>query len=144
MSRSWNLLGVFRRRDHFDHVVEEKLDKSLHIVTTQHAADEPAEKGFHETYPLDTWEEITVRKGGVELTITSTPGRQGPPVVEKALPPVMGSMLEFQPEEGQTVLRLFITGDTIMYDDLKEIPEHYPILTSLSYIWVGRESSASS
>ena len=112
--------------DHFDRVVEENLDQSLPIVTTQHAADELAEKGFHETYPLETWEEITITKGDVELTITSTPGRHGPPVVEKALPPVMGSMLEFQPEAGQPLLQLFITGDTIMYDDLEEIPERYP------------------
>ncbi|WP_101298380.1 MBL fold metallo-hydrolase [Halegenticoccus soli] len=112
--------------DHFDHVVEEKLDQSLPIVTTQHAADELAEKGFRETYPLDTWEEMTVRKGDVELAITSTPGRHGPPVVEKALPPVMGSMLEFQPEEGQPRFQLFITGDTVMHDALKEIPERYP------------------
>lgn len=112
--------------DHFDRVVEEKLDQSLPIVTTQHAADELAEKGFHETYPLDPWEEMTAHKGDVELTITSTPGRHGPPVVEKALPPVMGSMLKFRPTEEQTFLQLFITGDTIMYDDLKEIPERHP------------------
>lgn len=112
--------------DHFDHLVQEELDQSLPIVTTQHAADELAEKGFHETYPIDTWEEMTIRKGDVELTITATPGRHGPPVVEKALPPVMGSMLEFQPGETQTLLRLFISGDTVMYDDLKEIPERYP------------------
>lgn len=68
---------------------------------------------------------MTVRKGSVKLTITSTPGRHGPPVVEKSLPPVMGSMLEFQ-SAGKTVLRLFITGDTVMYDDLKAIPERYP------------------
>lgn len=111
--------------DHFDHVVERKLDQSLPIVTTEHAADELAEKGFHETYPLETWEEIDIQKGDTELTITSTPGRHGPPVVAKALPPVMGSMLEFRSDE-RTLLQLFITGDTVMYDDLEEIPERYP------------------
>lgn len=34
--------------------VEEKLDQSLPIDTTQHAADEHAKKGFRETHPLDT------------------------------------------------------------------------------------------
>lgn len=112
--------------DHFDHVVQAKLDQSLPIVTTQHAADELAEKGFHETHPLDTWEQMTITKGDVELTITSTPGRHGPPVVEKALPPVMGSIVDFHPTDGETLFQLFITGDTLMYDDLKEIPERYP------------------
>lgn len=112
--------------DHFDHVVEEKLDHSLPIVTTQHAADELADKGFHETYPMDTWEQMRIRKGSVELTITSTPGRHGPPIVEKALPPVMGSMLTFEHNGGQTLLRLYITGDTLLYDALEEIPRRYP------------------
>jgi L-ascorbate metabolism protein UlaG (beta-lactamase superfamily) len=111
--------------DHFDHLVEEKLDKSLPIVTTYHAADELDEKDFQETYPLDTWDTIAISKGEVELDITSMPGRHGPPVVEKALPPVMGSMLEFT-LESETVLKLYITGDTLMYDKLEEIPERYP------------------
>ena len=111
--------------DHFDRVAEEKLDKDLPIVTTQHAADDLSEKGFRETYPLETWETLTVRKGDVRLDVTSTPGRHGPPVVSKALPPVMGSMLEFKPNEETTAVRLYITGDTVMYDALKEIPERY-------------------
>ncbi|MDS0299939.1 MBL fold metallo-hydrolase [Halogeometricum sp. S1BR25-6] len=114
--------------DHFDRIVEEKLDKNLPIVTTEHAAEELEEKGFRETYAMDTWEEVTVRKGEAELDITSTPGRHGPPVVEKALPPVMGSVLEFRPAgagEG-TSFRLFVSGDTVMYDELEEIPERFP------------------
>lgn len=111
--------------DHFDRIAEEKLDEDLPIVTTPHAADDLSEKGFRETHALDTWETLTVRKGDVRLDVTSTPGRHGPPVVSKALPPVMGSMLEFRPTEEATALRLYITGDTVMYDSLKEIPERY-------------------
>ncbi|WP_336345386.1 MBL fold metallo-hydrolase [Halalkalicoccus ordinarius] len=113
--------------DHFDRIAEEKLDKDLPIVTTQHAADDLAGKGFRETYPLDTWEAARVRKGDVRLDVTSMPGRHGPPGVSKALPPVMGSMLEFRPNgtPGRTALRLYVTGDTVMYDALEEIPERY-------------------
>jgi L-ascorbate metabolism protein UlaG (beta-lactamase superfamily) len=111
--------------DHFDHLVEEELDKTLPIVTTHHAADTLEEKGFQETYPLDTWDTIAISKGEVELDITSMPGRHGPPVVEKALPPVMGSMLEFA-LGSETVLKLYVTGDTLMYNELEEIPERYP------------------
>ena len=112
--------------DHFDRIVEEKLDEDLPIVTTEHASEELAEKGFRETYAMDTWEEVTVRKGDAELDITSTPGRHGPPVVEKALPPVMGSVLEFRPTGERTSFRLFISGDTVMYDELAAIPERFP------------------
>ena len=54
------------------------------------------------------------------------PGRHGPPIVEKFLPPVMGSMLEFEGAGGATALRLYITGDTLVFDDLGEIPKRYP------------------
>ena len=42
------------------------------------------------------------------------------------LPPVMGSMLEFSAGSGATTLRLYITGDTLVHDDLREIPRRYP------------------
>ncbi|WP_255681829.1 MBL fold metallo-hydrolase [Natrinema sp. SYSU A 869] len=116
--------------DHFDRVVEEKLDKRLPIITTHHAAEELAEKGFHETYPLETWEECDLQKGDVRLTITAMPGRHGPPVVSKGLPPVMGSMLEFRSDDSgpaePPLVRLYVSGDTIVYDALEEIPERYP------------------
>lgn len=62
--------------DHFDHLVEEELDKTLPIVTTHHAADNLEEKGFQETYPLDTWDTIAISKGEVELDITRCPGHR--------------------------------------------------------------------
>jgi L-ascorbate metabolism protein UlaG (beta-lactamase superfamily) len=39
---------------------------------------------------------------------------------------VMGSMLEFQTAGGETRLRLYISGDTLLHDRLKEIPRRYP------------------
>ncbi|MFC6905102.1 MBL fold metallo-hydrolase [Halalkalicoccus tibetensis] len=111
--------------DHFGRVAEEGLDTDLPIVTTPHAAAELSEKGFRETYPLETWETLTVRKGDVRLDVTSTPARHGSRLVSKAMPPVMGSMLEFHVGE-TTALRLYVTGDTVMYDSLAEIAERYP------------------
>ncbi|ELY68719.1 MBL fold metallo-hydrolase [Natrinema versiforme] len=116
--------------DHFDRVAEAKLDKDLPIVTTHHAAAELSEKGFRETHLLETWEVCHIRKGDARLTITAMPGRHGPPVVSKGLPPVMGSMLEFRsgdvgPDEPPFV-RLYVSGDTVVYDALEEIPERYP------------------
>ena len=50
--------------------------------------------------------------------------RHGP--LTYLLPPVMGSMLEFQAPAGITTLRLYISGDTLLNKDLKEIPRRYP------------------
>jgi L-ascorbate metabolism protein UlaG (beta-lactamase superfamily) len=112
--------------DHFDRVAEERLQKDLPIITTEHAAGELSDKGFTAPIALDTWESVAVVKGGARIDVTSMPGRHGPPVVEKFLPPVMGSMLEFQPRAGKTALRLYISGDTLMFDDLNDIPKRYP------------------
>jgi L-ascorbate metabolism protein UlaG (beta-lactamase superfamily) len=113
--------------DHFDRVAEEKLDKTLPIVTTPHAARWLEGKGFRPPAALDTWESVTVHKGDARLRITAMPGTHAPGPLRKVLPPVMGSMLEFgAAEEGDVRLRLYITGDTLVHDQLHKIPERYP------------------
>ena len=112
--------------DHFDQVAERDLDKALPIVTTPHAAKALDERGFTNLYPLDTWTTCTVVKGDARLRITATPGRHGPPVVSFVLPDVMGSILEFQTGDEPPPLHMYITGDTLVIDDLKEIPQRYP------------------
>ena len=111
--------------DHFDQLVEEKLQKDLPIITTKHASDNIREKGFTDTMPLETWDSVTIEKGGAHVELTSMPGQHGPGVTDLLLPPVMGSMLDFYNGE-RKLLRLYITGDTLMHDDLREIPKRYP------------------
>lgn len=112
--------------DHFDRVAEERLRKDLPIITTEHAAGELKDKGFTAPVALDTWDAVTVEKDGARARVTSMPGKHGPAGVDFFLPPVMGSMLEFQNAAGRTALRLYITGDTLVHDDLEEIPKRYP------------------
>lgn len=112
--------------DHFDQVVERRLDKRLPILTTNHAAAALRAKGFHEARGLETWETCTVTKGEARLRLTSMPGLHGPGPLQLLLPPVMGSMMEFESKLGGSALRLYITGDTLMHDDLKEIPDRFP------------------
>jgi L-ascorbate metabolism protein UlaG (beta-lactamase superfamily) len=112
--------------DHFDRIAEEKLRKDLPIITNEHAASELKDKGFTAAVALDTWDAVTVAKGNATVRLTSMPGKHAPAVVEPFLPPVMGSMLEFESSPGRTSLRLYITGDTLLHDDLNEIPRRYP------------------
>ncbi|GFE67548.1 MBL fold metallo-hydrolase [Chroococcus sp. FPU101] len=111
--------------DHFDQIASEKLNKTLPIVTTHHATKSLHKQGFTSLYGLDTWESISIHKGESNLKITSMPGRHGPIIIATALPEVMGSILEFQ-EKGQTRFCLYITGDTLIIEQLKEIPKRYP------------------
>jgi L-ascorbate metabolism protein UlaG (beta-lactamase superfamily) len=112
--------------DHFDQVAERELDKSLPIVTTPKATKELAQRGFNNAYPLETWLSLTVRKESVRLRLTAMPGRHGPPLSDWVLPEVMGSIWEFQSPTEETLFRMYITGDTLAIDDLKEIPRRYP------------------
>jgi L-ascorbate metabolism protein UlaG (beta-lactamase superfamily) len=112
--------------DHFDRLVAERLDKTVPIITTHHAAVSLEQKGFKAARALETWENVTFNKGDATLRISSMPGKHGPGLLQAALPPVMGSMLEFQTGSGKTPLRLYITGDTLLVDQLREIPRRFP------------------
>lgn len=107
--------------DHFDKLVERRLDRSIPILTTESAARALARKGFRRTVGLNTWDSVNVTKGESRVTLTATPGRHGPMGVASLLPPVMGSMLSFEP-----ALNLYISGDTTVFSDLEVIPRRYP------------------
>lgn len=112
--------------DHFDRLVEKELDKGIPIVTTPHAAMALRRKGFAATQPLATWDTLTVTKGNNRLRITSMPAQHGPGLMNYAMPPTMGSILEFDTPEGGTAFRIYISGDTLLNDQLQEIPKRYP------------------
>lgn len=107
--------------DHFDKLVERRLDRSIPILTTTAAARALARKGFGRTIGLNHWDSVNVVKGASRVSLTSTPGRHGPMLAAPLLPPVMGSLLSFEP-----ALNLYLSGDTTVYSDLEEIPLRYP------------------
>jgi L-ascorbate metabolism protein UlaG (beta-lactamase superfamily) len=111
--------------DHFDRVVEQRLSRMLPIVTTPHAADKLARAGFAVTEALTTWQTVDCVKTDTRLRITAMPGRHGPGLVSALLPPVMGSMLEFETTAGQRLLRLYVTGDTLVHNEIREIRARY-------------------
>lgn len=112
--------------DHFDQLVQQKLDRNIPVVTTPDAAKKLEELGFKAGHALHTWDSLVITKGDTSLRINATPGRHGPPVVAGLLPEVMGSMLEFSAAGGKSIYRIYISGDTMVYDDISEIPHRYP------------------
>jgi L-ascorbate metabolism protein UlaG (beta-lactamase superfamily) len=111
--------------DHFDQVAERDLDRTLPIVTTPQSANDLEERGFTNCIPLDVWESLDVEQGPARLRITATPARHGPRMVDFALPDVMGSVLDVTTADGG-VSRIYITGDTLVIDELREIPRRFP------------------
>jgi L-ascorbate metabolism protein UlaG (beta-lactamase superfamily) len=112
--------------DHFDRVAERKLNKATPLISTRHATRYLEKVGFTATHSLRTWEQIDLRKGDASLRLTAMPGTHGPGPLGAVLPPVMGSMLDFADEEGGARLRMYISGDTLIHDRLREIPRRFP------------------
>lgn len=112
--------------DHFDHIVEERLQKDLPIITTPEAAEKISEKGFTGAVALETWDSAIVDKTNSSVVITSMPGKHGPALADLLLPEVMGSMLQFESPNHSRLLNLYISGDTLVFDELREIPNRYP------------------
>jgi L-ascorbate metabolism protein UlaG (beta-lactamase superfamily) len=110
--------------DHFDRRVERLLNPLTPIITTPKAAEALSEKGFERTTGLSTWQEAVFTRNGIRLRIASMPGRHGPWLLSSLLPPVMGSMLEFT-QSDQVLLRLYISGDTLLFNQLEDINKHY-------------------
>ena len=111
--------------DHFDQLVQRKLGRDVPIVTTKQAAKELGELGFGNLYALASWDTLRVSKGDTLLRLTALPARHGPPAAAKLLPAVMGSMLELSVTGGPDY-HIYISGDTLVHDDLREIPRRYP------------------
>jgi L-ascorbate metabolism protein UlaG (beta-lactamase superfamily) len=112
--------------DHFDHIVEERLQKDLPIITTPEAAEKISEKGFTAAIALETWDSVIADKSDCRVSVTSMPGKHGPAIADLLLPQVMGSMLEFESPNHGKMLSVYISGDTLVFDHLRDIPERYP------------------
>ena len=113
--------------DHFDRRARRALDRSTPIVTTPHASRRlQGAHGFHRAVGLRSWQEQTLVKDGTAVRITSVPGRHaGSAAVRALLPPVMGSVLEFGPVDGPVRLRMYLSGDTLVFDGLREIRRRF-------------------
>ena len=114
--------------DHFDRVAKHGLRKDLPIITTPASAKALGRWGFTAAVGLRTWQAHELRNGrGDVVRITSAPGTHAKGPLKALLPPVMGSLLEFVPADAAP-LTVYATGDTLVVDDLREVPRRYPRL----------------
>ncbi|MEO3784078.1 MBL fold metallo-hydrolase [Actinocorallia sp. B10E7] len=112
--------------DHWDSVAERHLDRRLPVLTTPAASRTLRGRGFRQAEGLRTWGSQTLTKQDHQIRVTAMPGRHAPGAMRRLLPPVMGSLLEFGPRGGDPELRVYISGDTLMYGELAEIHRRHP------------------
>ncbi|KAJ4380042.1 hypothetical protein N0V86_004349 [Didymella sp. IMI 355093] len=119
--------------DHFDRLVEDKLGADS--FTNVHALD------FWDSLIVDVKpQSVPVTSSTASLKLTGMPGKHVPPgplnVANEllgAVPPTNGWMIELgysspsssNADEFASGYRVYITGDTLMVDELKEIPKRY-------------------
>jgi L-ascorbate metabolism protein UlaG (beta-lactamase superfamily) len=109
--------------DHWDRVAQAGLDHEVPILTTPHAAKRLGHRGFGNAIGLTKWNTHVLVSGDSRLTITALPGRHAPTPIDRLLPPVMGSMLEFSSGSGRRLV--YVSGDTLLVDELAEIPVRF-------------------
>lgn len=114
--------------DHFDRVARQGLAKDVPILTTPASAQRLRQWGFARAVGLEAWQSYELNSAaGDVLKVTATPGRHAKGPLQALLPPVMGSVWEWTPTRAQP-LSMYVTGDTLVVDDLREIPRRHPSL----------------
>lgn len=97
------------------------------VVTTQKAA-----RHLGTGIGLRPWETTTLQAPGrPTITVTATPCRHGPPGMDPITGPVIGFSLRW---EGQEHGELWITGDTVLYPGLREVPQRLNIGTVVAHL----------
>ncbi|MEC3992742.1 MBL fold metallo-hydrolase [Actinacidiphila sp. DG2A-62] len=116
--------------DHWDRTARRELDRSLPVLTTPHAARRlHLLHGFHRAAGLRDWQEHTLTRGRHQVRLTALPARHaGHGPLRLLLPPVMGSLLEFGPADGPVRVRVYVSGDTMLFGGLREIARRFPVL----------------
>jgi L-ascorbate metabolism protein UlaG (beta-lactamase superfamily) len=116
--------------DHWDRITDRELDQRLPVLTTAAAATTLRSRGFSAAEALPTWDHRLLVKDDRQVRITALPGRHAPGALQRLLPPVMGTLLEFGPHDPsgprEPDLRIYISGDTLMFEGIGEIARRYP------------------
>ena len=114
--------------DNLDPTGRELLPRMGHIVTTEPGARRlgAGARG------LAPWATTTLEAPGKEtIEITATPCRHGPPGSKPIVGDVIGFALRW---EGQREGVLWITGDTVLYDGVKEVAGRLQVGTAVVHL----------
>ncbi|WP_433222920.1 MBL fold metallo-hydrolase [Dactylosporangium sp. CS-047395] len=117
--------------DHFDRVARRHLPRDIPVLTTVQAARQLRRWHFEDAVGLGAWDDVVLHRGGERLHITAVPARHGPTGVHLAMPPTMGSILDWE-VDGVRRLRLYISGDTRFNRRiLRDIPRRFPDIDTM-------------
>jgi L-ascorbate metabolism protein UlaG (beta-lactamase superfamily) len=122
------LLSHDQHDDNLDRAGRELLPSAGVVITTGAGARRLADGARG----LAPWESTTLEQPGrVPIEVTATPCRHGPPLSRPIVGEVTGFALKW---EGQQRGVLWISGDTVLYDGVREVPDRLDVGTAVLHL----------
>lgn len=123
------LLSHDQHADNLDDAGRALLARAGTVITTVPAARRLA---LRNARGLADWESTTLHEPGrPPLKITATPGRHGP----KFSRPIAGKVNGFALHRlGEDTAALWMSGDTVLYDGLREVAQRIPVDVALLHL----------
>ena len=122
------LLSHDHHGDNLDDAGRALLPRARTIVTTASGA----RRLGGSARGLEPWESTRLEaEGRSTIEITATPCRHGPPLSHPIVGDVIGFALRW---EGQEHGVLWISGDTVLYDGVREVAERFEVDTALIHL----------
>ena len=122
------LLSHDQHDDNLDALGRELLPQAETVLTTCAGAERIGAPAVG----LEDWQKTTLEAPGRStIEVTATPCRHGAPLFEKLSGPVVGFALRW---EGEANAALWISGDTVMYDGLREVARNLEVGIALLHL----------
>ncbi len=119
------LLSHDHHADNLDHAGRAHLPAAEVVLTTPAGAKRLGGGAVG----VRTWEMVNLAgAGGLRLLVTAMPARHGPESIKQAVGDVTGWMIEWQ---GRHRGALYISGDTVLFEELEEIARRYRVETAI-------------
>ncbi len=122
------LLSHDHHDDNLDAAGRELLPSAGSVITTAPGA----RRLGGDAVGLAPWETTTLDDGSkTRIEVTATPCRHGPPLSKPIVGDVVGFSLAWEGQEHGT---LWISGDTVLYDGVREVPERIEVGTAILHL----------
>lgn len=126
------LLSHDHHEDNLDPAGRAMLPSAGTVVTTTSGAKRLRGKGATNAQGLAFWQATTLdAPGKTPIEITATPCRHGPPLSRPLVGDVIGFALRW---DGQQHGVVWISGDTVLYDEVREVPQRMHVGTAILHL----------
>ncbi len=126
------LLSHDHHDDNLDPAGRALLPQAGTVVTTQSGAKRLAKQGATDAQGLAPWQTTRLEaQGKTPIEIVATPCRHGPPLSRPLVGDVIGFGLRW---DGQQHGAVWISGDTVLYDGVKEVPNRLDVGTAILHL----------